>query len=52
MVPSKKVSAEEESILRDLARLENQNVAPHRKWFFERLREYFTGEEVVENSQE
>ena len=48
----KKVSDEEESLLRDLAQLENQNVAPHRKSFFERLKNYFTGEETQDNSQE
>jgi molecular chaperone DnaJ len=38
----KKVSSEEESLLRELAKLENKHVAPHRKSFFEKLKDYFT----------
>jgi molecular chaperone DnaJ len=39
----KKLSAEEETLLRELAKLENKHVAPHRKSFFEKLKNYFTG---------
>lgn len=42
----KKLSAEEESLLRELANLENKHVAPHRKSFFEKLKDYFTGTEA------
>jgi molecular chaperone DnaJ len=38
----KKLTAEEESLLRELAKLENKHVAPHRKSFFEKLKNYFT----------
>ncbi|MEO1496055.1 MAG: molecular chaperone DnaJ [Planctomycetota bacterium] len=38
----KKVSAEEEKLLRQLAELEQKNVAPERKSFFTQLKEYFT----------
>jgi molecular chaperone DnaJ len=48
----KKISDDEESLLRDLANLENKNVAPHRKSFFERLKEYFTGDENSDESEE
>jgi molecular chaperone DnaJ len=39
----KRLSAEEEALLRELAKIENKHVAPHRKSFFEKLRNYFTG---------
>jgi molecular chaperone DnaJ len=45
----KKVSKEEETLLRNLAELENKHVAPERKGFFDRLKQYFTAEE---NAQE
>lgn len=38
----KKLSGEEEALLRKLAKLEHKNVAPERKSFFAKLREYFT----------
>ncbi len=37
----KKLSKEEETLLRDLAELEHKHVAPERKSFFEKLKEYF-----------
>lgn len=37
----KKLSGEEETLLRELAKLEQKNVAPHRKNFFEKLKDYF-----------
>ncbi|MBN1851079.1 MAG: molecular chaperone DnaJ [Pirellulales bacterium] len=48
----KTLSEEEEQLLRNLAQLENKNVAPHRKSFFERLKEYFTGDESHNVAQE
>ena len=44
----KKLSKEEKTLLRDLAELEHKNVAPERKGFFEKLKDYFTTEEVSE----
>ena len=41
----KKLSGEEEKLLRQLAELEHTNVAPHRKSFFEKLKQYVTGQE-------
>jgi molecular chaperone DnaJ len=41
----KKLSKDEESLLRNLAELEKKHVAPERKGFFDKLREYFTAEE-------
>jgi len=41
----KKFTAEEERLLRELAELEHKNVAPARKSFFDKLKEYFTTEE-------
>jgi molecular chaperone DnaJ len=38
----KKVTAEEEELLRKLAELERKNVAPARKTFFDKVKEYFT----------
>ncbi|TWT99380.1 Chaperone protein DnaJ [Botrimarina colliarenosi] len=40
----KKISPEEERLLRELAQLEHKNVAPQRKSFFQQLRDYFVGE--------
>jgi molecular chaperone DnaJ len=40
----KKISKEEETLLRNLAELENKHVAPERKGFFEKLKDYFTAE--------
>lgn len=42
----KKVTAEEEKILRQLAELEHKNVAPQRKSFFGQLKDYFVGDEA------
>jgi len=41
----KKLSEQQEELLRQLAELENTEVTPHRKSWFEQLKEYFTGEE-------
>ncbi len=40
----KKISAEEQKLLRELAELENTNVAPERKSFFSKVKDYFTTE--------
>jgi molecular chaperone DnaJ len=45
----KKLSKEEDTLLRELAELEHKNVAPERKGFFEKLKEYFTAEEESTN---
>jgi molecular chaperone DnaJ len=37
-----KLDAAEETLLRELAELEHKNVAPERKGFFEKVKEYFT----------
>jgi molecular chaperone DnaJ len=47
----KKLDKEEETLLRQLADLEHKHVAPERKSFFEKLREYFVPSEV-ENQEE
>ena len=44
----KKLSKEEEKLLRELAELEQTNVAPQRKSFFEKIKEYFTAEEEAD----
>ncbi|HEX4414803.1 MAG TPA: molecular chaperone DnaJ [Lacipirellulaceae bacterium] len=41
----KKLSKEEKSLLRELAELEHKNVAPERKSFFAKLKDYFTADE-------
>jgi molecular chaperone DnaJ len=41
----KKLSKEEDTLLRELAELEHRYVAPERKGFFEKLKEYFTAKE-------
>lgn len=41
----KRVSEQEEALLRQLADLEHVNVAPERKSFFEKVKEYFTQDE-------
>lgn len=41
----KQLDDEEEELLRKLAELEHANVSPHRKSFFEKLREYFVGDD-------
>ena len=40
----KRVTPEEETLLRQLAELEQTNVAPQRKSFFQQLKDYFVGE--------
>lgn len=41
----KKITAEEEELLRKLAVMEHKNVAPARKSFFDKVKEFFTQEE-------
>ncbi len=41
----KKLSADEERVLRELAELEQTNVAPQRKSFFQQLKDYIVGEQ-------
>jgi molecular chaperone DnaJ len=41
----KKISAQQEKLLRELAESEEADVTPHRKGFLEKLKEYFTGQE-------
>ena len=43
----KKVSGRQEELLRELAELEHRDVSPHRKSFFEKLKEYFVPEDEV-----
>ena len=38
----KKLSERQEELLRELAEVDHANVSPHRKSFFEKLRNYFT----------
>lgn len=38
----KRISADQEALLRDLAELEHAQVTPHRKSFLEKLKDYFT----------
>jgi molecular chaperone DnaJ len=38
----KKVTSEEQALLRQLAELEHKNVAPARRSFFDKLKDYFT----------
>jgi molecular chaperone DnaJ len=40
-----KLSREEQALLRELAELEHKHVAPERKSFFSKLKEYFTADE-------
>jgi molecular chaperone DnaJ len=47
----KTVSEEEEVLLRDLAELEQKNVAPQRKGFFDKVKEYFNHDEQVEQGK-
>lgn len=42
----KKLSAKHEELLRELAELEHASISPHRKSFFETLKDYFTGSEA------
>ena len=41
----KKLSKDEQALLRELAELEHKHVAPERKGFFDKLKDYFTAEE-------
>ncbi len=41
----KKLSKEEQVLLRELAELEHKHVVPERKGFFEKLKDYFTSED-------
>jgi molecular chaperone DnaJ len=43
----RKLSKEEDALLRQLAELEHRNVTPERKGFFDKLKDYFTGEEAA-----
>ncbi len=45
----RKLSKDEQELLRQLAELEHKHVAPERKGFFEKLKEYFTAEEEAHN---
>lgn len=40
----RKINAEQEQLLRKLAELEHKDVMPHRKSFFEQVKEFFAGE--------
>lgn len=41
----KKLNKQQEKLLREMAELDNKHVSPHRKTFFEQVKEYFTGQE-------
>lgn len=43
----KRVTAEEDALLRQLAELEHKNVAPARRSFFDKVKEYFTQEAAL-----
>lgn len=47
----KKLTRQEEELLRQLAQIEETEVAPHRKSFLERLKDYFSPEEVQKESE-
>jgi molecular chaperone DnaJ len=48
----KKLSKEERTLLRELAELEHKHVAPERKSFFAKLKEYFTVDEMETEAKE
>jgi molecular chaperone DnaJ len=48
----KKLAPREEELLRELADVEHTNVSPHRKSFFERLKEYFSMHDEAEKSED
>ena len=48
----KKLSKEEQVLLRQLAELEHKHVAPERKGFFEKLKDYFTAETSDDDKQQ
>lgn len=41
----RKLSSEQDELLRQLAELDHKNVMPHRKSFFEQVKQFFSGEE-------
>jgi molecular chaperone DnaJ len=41
-----KISAEQEAVLRDLAKLEHAAVSPHRSSFFDKLKDWFVPDET------
>ena len=41
----KKLNEDEEKLLRDLAALEEANVSPEQKSFFDKVKDYFSGDE-------
>ncbi len=47
-----KVNEKQEELLRQLAELEHEHVTPHRKSFFERVVEYFSGDEQAKAEQQ
>jgi len=42
----KKLAPDQEKLLRELAEIERNDVSPHRKSFFEKIKDYFAGEET------
>ncbi len=48
----KALSKEEQALLRELAELEHKHVAPDRKSFFAKLKEYFTADDEAAQKQE
>ena len=44
----KKIDAEQESVLRELAELEHAAVSPHRSSFFDKLKEWFVPTDEIE----
>ena len=48
----KRVNERQEELLRELAELEQTEVSPHRKSFFEKLKDYFIPEESAEKAEE
>jgi molecular chaperone DnaJ len=48
----KRLSSEQERLLRELAEVEQAEVSPHRKSFLERIRDYFTPSESAESLEE
>ncbi|MBX3414157.1 MAG: molecular chaperone DnaJ [Pirellulales bacterium] len=48
----KKLEPREEELLRELAEVEHTNVSPHRKSFFERVKEYFSLHDETEKSED
>ncbi len=48
----KKLNSRQEELLRELAELEQQHVSPHRKTFFEQLRDYFAVHELQQSAED